>query len=92
MVWINNRLIVSKITFSKAGGIAEHYCELTACCIGKWDDNYLLYRGVNITIVDLLVVFVVNRDVYIAEILVELNVNSIFVGTRINSIGTNAEH
>ena len=70
---------MSKITFSIARGIAEHYCELTACCIGKWDDNYLLYRGVNITIVDLLVVFVVNRDVYIAEILVELNVNSIFV-------------
>ena len=79
-----------KIPVGIAVGAAELDGVGAACGEGEGDDDHLLHGGVHHGAVDHKASPVVDRDVDGAEVLVEADVDGVFVGTSYDSVGTDA--
>ena len=80
-------LVPFEVAFGVAVGIVEHYGVVAADHVAEGDDDRLLHRGVHYATVDSVARSVVNGDADVAEALVEVDVDRVFVGTSYNGIG-----
>ena len=82
-------LIVIEIAIGIAIGITEFHDVATTSHIGEGDDNHMLHISIYHRVVDNATHAIENRNIHVAEALVESDVDSIVAGSCFYGIGTN---
>lgn len=85
---MNKRLIAFKITVDIAMSVAE-FNGIRAAGGSERNDDYMLHIGVHHGVVDNAAHTIIDGDAYIAEALVEADVDVIVAGTGYNSVRAN---
>lgn len=85
-------LIVFKIAFGVATGVIEYHSVGAVEGAGKGNDERLLYGGVHYAIVGEVARSIVDRDVDVAEALIEMDVDRAFIGPSYYGVRGSTKH